>query len=82
MNLTNATWQKPPTEQKTQQQTRTFETSEAPVVKDGVSLPEGNQWRYSEFIGAVEQGKVERVRFSKDGSQLQACSHPCTVHAA
>jgi hypothetical protein len=27
--------------------------------------------RYSEFIGAVEAGRVERVRFSKDGSQLQ-----------
>lgn len=34
-------------------------------------LPEGNQWRYSEFIRAVESGKVERVRFSKDGTQLQ-----------
>ena len=34
-------------------------------------LPEGNQWRYSDFIGAVQNGKVERVRFSKDGSQLQ-----------
>jgi len=34
-------------------------------------LPEGTQWRYSEFIGAVEGGKVERVRFSKDGSMLQ-----------
>ena len=34
-------------------------------------LPEGNQWRYSELIGAVQAGKVERVRFSKDGSQLQ-----------
>ncbi len=26
---------------------------------------------YSEFVNAVEAGKVERVRFSKDGSQLQ-----------
>jgi cell division protease FtsH len=34
-------------------------------------LPEGNQWRYSEFLNAVQAGKVERVRFSKDGSQLQ-----------
>ena len=34
-------------------------------------LPEGNQWRYSEFIGAVQRGKVERVRFAKDGTQLQ-----------
>jgi len=29
------------------------------------------QWRYSDFVNAVEDGKVERVRFSKDGSQLQ-----------
>ncbi len=34
-------------------------------------LPEGAQWRYSEFIDAVQKGKVERVRFSKDGTQLQ-----------
>ena len=39
------------------------------VSADG--LPEGNNWRYSEFIRAVMAGKVERVRFSKDGSQLQ-----------
>jgi len=45
--------------------------AEAPAVKEGISLPEGNQWRYSDFINAVEQSKVERVRFSKDGSQLQ-----------
>lgn len=38
---------------------------------DASGLPEGTQWRYSEFIGAVNAGKVERVRFSKDGSQLQ-----------
>ncbi len=42
-------------------------TSATPV--DG--LPEGNNWRYSEFINAVMKGKVERVRFSKDGSALQ-----------
>ncbi|MBA0720495.1 hypothetical protein Golax_008112 [Gossypium laxum] len=34
-------------------------------------LPEGSQWRYSEFLNAVKTGKVERVRFSKDGSVLQ-----------
>jgi cell division protease FtsH len=34
-------------------------------------LPEGNTWRYSEFINAVMKGKVERVRFAKDGSALQ-----------
>lgn len=43
----------------------------APEVRAEYTLPEGNQWRYSEFINAVEAGKVERVRFSKDGSQLQ-----------
>lgn len=37
----------------------------------GSDLPEGNQWRYSEFIKAVEKGQVERVRFAKDGSALQ-----------
>ncbi|KAJ0085089.1 hypothetical protein Patl1_09427 [Pistacia atlantica] len=34
-------------------------------------LPEGSQWRYSEFLNAVKKGKIERVRFSKDGSALQ-----------
>lgn len=46
---------------------------EAPSLKANSEsgLPEGNQWRYSDFIVAVQNGKVERVRFSKDGSQLQ-----------
>lgn len=45
----------------------------APAVAGGAEsgLPEGNQWRYSEFVNAVQSGKVERVRFAKDGSQLQ-----------
>ncbi len=43
----------------------------APDVKSEYQLPEGAQWRYSEFLSAVENGKVERVRFSKDGSLLQ-----------
>ena len=48
-------------------------TAVAPAVKSGeFQLPEGNQWRYSEFINAVQAGKVERVRFSKEGGQLQA----------
>ena len=34
-------------------------------------LPEGAQWRYSEFLSAVKRGKVERVRFTKDGGLLQ-----------
>ena len=64
-------------QQQAQQQTdsRTFQgQSQAPAVSSSPSdyqLPEGNQWRYSEFINAVQAGKVERVRFSKDGSQLQ-----------
>ena len=50
-------------------------TAVAPAVKGGeYQLPEGNQWRYSEFINAVQAGKVERVRFSKEGGQLQACA--------
>lgn len=50
-------------------------TAVAPAVKGGdFQLPEGNQWRYSEFINAVQAGKVERVRFSKDGGQLQVGS--------
>ena len=45
----------------------------APAVaaSSSAGLPEGTQWRYSEFINAVQSGKVERVRFSKDGTQLQ-----------
>jgi len=43
----------------------------APAVSAQGDLPEGTQWRYSEFIGAVKSGKIERVRFSKDGAQLQ-----------
>jgi len=35
------------------------------------TLPEGQSWRYSEFITAVTKGKVERVRFAKDGGALQ-----------
>ena len=48
---------------------------QAPAVKGSsdFALPEGNQWRYSEFINAVQNGKVERVRFSKEGGQLQVC---------
>jgi len=40
-------------------------------VADPNALPEGNTWRYSEFIRAVMGGKVERVRFAKDGTSLQ-----------
>ena len=56
-----------------QNQSITFPSAEAPApaTTSSSGLPEGNQWRYSEFISAVEKGKVERVRFSKDGSQLQ-----------
>eukprot|EP00892_Ulva_mutabilis_P007098 jgi/Ulvmu1/4760/UM020_0045.1 len=56
-----------------QNQTLSFPSAEAPApaTTSSSGLPEGNQWRYSEFISAVENGKVERVRFSKDGAQLQ-----------
>ena len=30
------------------------------------------QWRYSEFLEAVENNKIERVLFNKDGDVLQA----------
>lgn len=43
----------------------------APPVKKVSDLPEGAQWRYSEFLNAVKGGKVERVRFAKDGTTLQ-----------
>lgn len=42
-----------------------------PQAQSTSDLPEGSQWRYSEFLNAVKKGKVERVRFSKDGSALQ-----------
>ncbi|XP_008812082.2 ATP-dependent zinc metalloprotease FTSH 1, chloroplastic-like [Phoenix dactylifera] len=43
----------------------------APKPQTSPDLPEGSQWRYSEFLNAVKKGKVERVRFSKDGGALQ-----------
>lgn len=52
-------------------QAESFATPAAPALKSSAALPEGNQWRFSEFINAVNAGKVERVRFAKDGSQLQ-----------
>ena len=54
---------------------RNNKSQAAPAVRGKDSdfqLPEGNQWRYSEFVNAVQAGKVERVRFSKEGGQLQA----------
>jgi len=51
------------------------DVKDAPAVvaapADPNALPEGNTWRYSEFIRATMAGKIERVRFSKDGSSLQ-----------
>ncbi|KAJ6414351.1 hypothetical protein OIU84_007047 [Salix udensis] len=46
-------------------------TAPKPQSQSTSDLPEGTQWRYSEFLNAVKKGKVERVRFSKDGSALQ-----------
>ncbi|KAI3949755.1 hypothetical protein MKX01_040972 [Papaver californicum] len=43
----------------------------APKVSNTQDIPDGNQWRYSEFLNAVKKGKVERVRFSKEGDTLQ-----------
>ena len=49
-----------------------MQSKEAPAVAtNSEGLPEGQNWRYSEFIKAVTSGKIERVRFSKDGSALQ-----------
>jgi len=47
------------------------QTAPSTAVVDPNALPEGNTWRYSEFIKTVIGGKIERVRFSKDGSSLQ-----------
>ncbi|KAF7140891.1 hypothetical protein RHSIM_Rhsim06G0008500 [Rhododendron simsii] len=46
-------------------------TAPKPQTQSTSDLPDGSQWRYSEFLNAVKKGKVERVRFSKDGSALQ-----------
>jgi len=58
-----------------QQTAAPFDVLTAPnvmyTVAEESGLPEGSQWRYSEFLTAVEKGKVERVRFAKDGTQLQ-----------
>ncbi|MCL7029051.1 hypothetical protein MKW94_028246 [Papaver nudicaule] len=43
----------------------------APKPQAQSDLPEGSQWRYSEFLNAVKKGKVERVRFNKEGGFLQ-----------
>ncbi|KAJ6352006.1 hypothetical protein OIU76_001258 [Salix suchowensis] len=45
--------------------------SPAPPRTPPPTFLKGTQWRYSEFLNAVKKGKVERVRFSKDGSTLQ-----------
>ena len=42
-----------------------------PQSSNSSDLPESSQWRYSEFLNAVKKGKIERVRFSKDGGVLQ-----------
>lgn len=38
---------------------------------EATDIPDGSNWRYSEFLNAVKKGKVERVRFNKEGSSLQ-----------
>lgn len=64
-----------PTQTKTRDAPQSVEfgakNQQAPAVRNSDALPEGNQWRYSEFINAVQSGKIERVRFSKEGGQLQ-----------
>ncbi len=59
----------PPTQQAEQVQQMEFAqsaplaaTTDAPDVKaDGSGIPEGTAWRYSEFVNAVENGKVGKV---------------------
>ncbi len=47
-------------------------SASAPALKDGESgLPEGNQWRYSEFVNAVQNGKVCETGCDSDA----ACMH-------
>merc|ERR1712205_69901 len=63
-------------QQSAEQMTEAFPSLSAPSTTvasttDASDLPEGSTWRYSEFIKAVLGGKVERVRFAKDGSSLQ-----------
>merc|ERR1712205_299185 len=63
-------------QQSAEQMTEAFPSLSAPSTTvasttDASGLPEGATWRYSEFIKAVLGGKVERVRFAKDGSSLQ-----------
>lgn len=63
-------------QQSAEQTTEAFPSLSAPSTTvasttDASGLPEGATWRYSEFIKAVLGGKVERVRFAKDGSSLQ-----------
>lgn len=60
----------PQTEIQTQRSSIETYTAPSPGPKEFV-FPESSQWRYSEFINAVKASKVERVRFAKDGSQLQ-----------
>ncbi|KAI3460454.1 hypothetical protein Pfo_017117 [Paulownia fortunei] len=36
-----------------------------PQAQPASDLPEGSQWRYSEFLNAVKKGKVERVRWRR-----------------
>ncbi|XP_064979782.1 ATP-dependent zinc metalloprotease FTSH, chloroplastic-like [Musa acuminata AAA Group] len=49
----------------------------APRPQASPHLPDGSQWRYSEFLNAVKRGKVECVRFSKDGGVLQLTTVDC-----
>lgn len=44
----------------------------APAAKETVSAGGVQNWRYSEFIQAVEKNKVEKVTFSADGRKVLA----------
>lgn len=61
-------------EQQQAPQSLTFQGSAgsaAPAVKDESGLPEGNQWRYSEFISAVQV----RVRGAHRQRGVRTCAH-------
>ncbi|PKA66356.1 ATP-dependent zinc metalloprotease FTSH, chloroplastic [Apostasia shenzhenica] len=68
MQLESASKQSPATSNPFSQSLLTAPKPQSTIASD---LPDGSQWRYSEFLNAVKKGKVERVRFSKDGGILQ-----------
>ena len=48
------------------------QASSTETTQSDPGSPEGSEWRYKEFLDAVQNGKIERVRFSRNGQYLQA----------